>query len=122
MYKSTNRNQETLKKTFDNIIYNKIKIAGNITTEISDFLIQFLREPSAFLKHNQKAIPHIALLSILAKKTLRMRYPILLDYWEKLLDLKENDVDYSMDYFLHDLIKKCRSTHLLRLNLINCLI
>ena len=35
-----------------------------------------------------------------------MRYPTLLDYWEKLLDLKKNDIDYSLDSFLYVLTEK----------------
>ena len=35
-----------------------------------------------------------------------MSYPTLLDYWEKLLDLKKNDVDYSLDSFLYVLTEK----------------
>ena len=48
---------QNLETCIDNIFYNKIisdSIAGNITTGISDHLIQFLIEPSTFSNKNEK--------------------------------------------------------------------
>ena len=53
---SISKHSETL---IDNLLYNKIIpnwIAGNITTGISNNLIQFFIEPSTFSKNNKKAI------------------------------------------------------------------
>ena len=56
--------------------YNEIvpdTIAENITTRTSDHLIQSLIEPSEFSKNMEKAILHIAVLSISVMKNLKNR-------------------------------------------------